>query len=104
MERLGLSHLREKRFDHLSFGEKRAILLARAMVKSPDILVLDEPCQGLDPFNREMILALLEDICHKNLTQLLVATHQLAEVPQGITHLLDMKTGDITVRPSGSGI
>ena len=104
LERLDLSHLKTKRFDHLSYGEKRALLLARAMVTSPDILVLDEPCQGLDPFNREMILALLEDICHKTHTQLLVATHQPAEVPPCITHLLDMKTGDITVRPCRSEI
>ncbi len=102
-ERLNLTYLREKRFDHLSYGEKRAILLARAMVKTPEILALDEPCQGLDPFNREMILGLLEDICHNSETQLLVATHQMAEVPNCITHILDMKTGSVLVGPSGTG-
>ncbi len=104
LERLNMSHLREKRFDHLSYGERRAILLARAMVKSPEILVLDEPCQGLDPFSREMILALLEDICNKSDTQLLVVTHLLTEVPKCITHILDMKTGNVTASSSGSGI
>ncbi|MCG2741152.1 MAG: hypothetical protein L6300_13085, partial [Syntrophaceae bacterium] len=42
------------------YGEKRLALIARAMVKSPELLILDEPCQGLDGANRERVLALME--------------------------------------------
>ena len=52
IERLDLTALQDQRFDLLSYGERRLILLARAMVKAPELLVLDEPCQGLDPRNR----------------------------------------------------
>jgi molybdate transport system ATP-binding protein len=97
LRRLNLSHLREKRFDHLSYGERRALLLARVMVKSPAILALDEPCQGLDPLNRDKILVLLEDICHNSDTQFLMITHHPGDLPRCITHRLDMQTGSITV-------
>ncbi len=90
LERLGLCHLKEKRFDLLSFGERRMILLARAVVKNPEILVLDEPCQGLDPANRKRILALVDLIGTQPQTQVLYVSHHPAEVPTCITHHLDL--------------
>ena len=99
LDRLNLSHLREQRFDNLSYGERRALLLVRAVVKSPDILALDEPCQGLDPVNRHKIIALLDDICHNSHTQLLMVTHHAGDLPRCITHQLEMKTGATTVNP-----
>jgi molybdate transport system ATP-binding protein len=98
MRRLNLSHLREQRFDLLSYGERRALLLVRAMVKSPDFLALDEPCQGLDPANRYKIIALLDDICHNSSTQLLMITHHAGDLPRCITHQLEMNTGRVTLR------
>jgi molybdate transport system ATP-binding protein len=99
LQRLNLSHLREQRFDYLSYGERRALLLVRAVVKSPDILALDEPCQGLDPANRHKIIALLDDICHNSHTQLLMVTHHAGDLPRCITHQLDMETGRVSVNP-----
>ena len=55
IETLGISEKSKKRFNQLSYGEKRLILIARAMVKSPPLLIMDEPCQGLDKENRKMI-------------------------------------------------
>jgi molybdate transport system ATP-binding protein len=92
IERLNLSHLADKRFDHLSYGERRRILIARALVKSPEILMLDEPCQGLDPMNRQGVLDLIDDICNKTPTQLLYVTHHLNEIPNCVTHILDLET------------
>jgi molybdate transport system ATP-binding protein len=85
-----LGHLQEKRFDLLSFGERRMILLARAVVKSPEILVLDEPCQGLDPANRKRILALVDVIGRQPRTQVLYVSHHPEEMPACITHHLDL--------------
>ncbi len=99
LRRLNLSYLKEQRFDLLSYGERRALLLARAVVKSPDILALDEPCQGLDPANRHMIIALLDDICHNSSTQLIMITHHTGDLPMCITHQLEMKTGKVTANP-----
>ncbi|TFG39651.1 MAG: ATP-binding cassette domain-containing protein, partial [Syntrophobacterales bacterium] len=56
MEALGIGGLTGRAFPHLSFGEQRMVLLARAVVKLPELLVLDEPCQGLDPFNRRRVI------------------------------------------------
>ena len=90
LDRLELGPLQEKRFDLLSFGERRMILLARAVVKSPEILVLDEPCQGLDPANRNRIIALMDVIGRQSHTQILYVSHHLEEMPDCITHHLDL--------------
>jgi molybdate transport system ATP-binding protein len=90
--RLNLSHLMERRYDLLSYGERRMILLARAVVTTPEILILDEPCQGLDLYHRQLILELIDDICDKIETQLLYVTHHLNELPACITHRFDLET------------
>ena len=90
LDRLELGPLQKKRFDLLSFGERRMILLARAVVKSPEILVLDEPCQGLDPANRNRIIALMDVIGRQSHTQILYVSHHLEEMPDCITHHLDL--------------
>ena len=90
LERLELGHLKEKRYDFLSFGERRMILLARAVVKNPEILVLDEPCQGLDPANRQRILDLIDVIGRQPYTQVLYVSHHPEEMPACITHYLEL--------------
>ena len=62
-------------FRNLSYGEQRLVLLARAMVKQPDLLILDEPCQGLDDINREMVLKLVDHLGKTGRTQILYVTH-----------------------------
>jgi molybdate transport system ATP-binding protein len=73
-------------YHELSFGQQRLVLLARAMVKQPLILVLDEPCTGLDDYHRQMILALLDLIVQAKRTHLLYVSHTEGEAPAGITH------------------
>ncbi len=85
---LGLRDKAERMFDQLSFGERRMTLLTRAMVKSPDLLVLDEPCQGLDRTNRRIILDMMEYIGAQTPTHLLYVTHHEEETPPCITHVL----------------
>jgi molybdate transport system ATP-binding protein len=90
LERFGLANKKTRRFDHLSFGEKRMVLLARSMVKSPTLLILDEPCQGLDLANRRMILDLVDYIGCQTPTQLIYVTHHPDEMPDCITHVLQL--------------
>ncbi len=72
---LGLEAKANLPFRRLSYGEQRLVLLARAMVKQPRVLILDEPCQGLDEVHRHLVLALIDYLGRQGRTQLLYVTH-----------------------------
>jgi len=91
LEILGLAEKAEQRFDKLSYGEQRMVLIARAMVKSPLLLILDEPCQGLDRANRSIILELVDYIGRETHTNLLYVTHHEDEIPACISHTLRLE-------------
>ncbi len=84
----GLGALANKKFNHLSHGEQRMVLLARAMVKPPRLLVLDEPCQGLDIGNRRLILQTIDRIAGTGQTTIIFVSHHIDEIPACITHYL----------------
>ncbi|MDM8554668.1 molybdate ABC transporter ATP-binding protein ModF [Desulfococcaceae bacterium HSG7] len=95
IEFLGIENIAHKPFDQLSYGEKRMVLLARSLVKAPRLLILDEPCQGLDRTNRQIILELIDHIGANTDTQFLYVTHYEDEIPSSVTHRLRMeKTGE----------
>lgn len=75
ISRLHLEDLASRDFTKLSYGQQRLLLLARAMVKNPELLVLDEPCQGLDPLHRREMLARIDRIGLETPTQVLYVTH-----------------------------
>ena len=79
----------------LSAGEQRLVLLARAMVKQPRLLVLDEPGQGLDPVHLERFLERLDWLCGAQPTTLLYVTHRLDELPAGISRTLRLEKGRV---------
>jgi molybdate transport system ATP-binding protein len=85
---LGLTAMRDIPFDQLSYGERRLALLARALVKVPRLLVMDEPCQGLDPENRARLLDIVAQLCNQAATHLLYITHLPEEIPAAITRVL----------------
>lgn len=96
---IGLEDRRDRLFTHLSYGERRSVLLARCMVKSPDLLILDEPCQGLDPERRRWFLSLIDRIGSESATRILYVTHHEDEIPNCITHILELnKTGHCSIR------
>jgi len=70
-----LDHKAKSALHSLSFGEQRMVLIIRAMVKHPPLLILDEPCQGLDEINRYMILKLIDIIAVQSDTTLLFVSH-----------------------------
>lgn len=72
---MGLDSKATDSFSSLSYGEQRIILIARAMVKHPPLLLLDEPCLGLDDANRQLVLALTERILDEGKTTLVYVTH-----------------------------
>jgi molybdate transport system ATP-binding protein len=85
MTSFAIQGLAGKRFNHLSHGEQRMVLLARSMVKPPRLLVLDEPCQGLDTGNRRLILQAVDRIAAAGLTTILYVSHHPDEIPACIT-------------------
>ena len=90
---LGVDELAEQKFGRLSHGQRQMILIARAMVKSPEILILDEPFQGLDIRNRTKILDIFEYIGSQTGTSLIYVPNQGEEALTCITHVLNMDHG-----------
>ena len=87
---LGMEAMANRPFNDLSFGDQRLILIARAMVKHPPLLILDEPCLGLDDLNRQLVLALIEKICEGSETTVLYVNHRPQDSIAGIEHHLPM--------------
>lgn len=75
-------------FHSLSWGQQRLALIVRALVKHPALLILDEPLQGLDPLNRQLISRFIDILMGEGETQLLFVSHHAEDAPQCITHRL----------------
>ena len=85
---LGVGHLAERPFMEMSSGEQRLVLLARAFVKEPNLLILDEPLHGLDDVNRQMVKGLVDNYCQDPEKTLIYVTHYQEELPRCIDHAL----------------
>ena len=87
-------HLAERPWAVLSQGERQRILIGRALMARPALLILDEPCAGLDPAAREHFLDFLERLGRKkNAPSLVLVTHHVEEIMPVFTHALIMKVG-----------
>ena len=93
---LHLEDLAGHPMSQLSFGQQRLILIARAMVKMPRLLILDEPCNGLDESNRCRVLQMVETIAATGRTNLLYISHRPDEMPACITHTLCLDAGRVS--------
>jgi molybdate transport system ATP-binding protein len=94
----GLTEDRNKPLALVSMGQQRRALLARALIKNPALLVLDEPCQGLDEQQTRHFLALIDDICDQSATTVIYVSHYAHEIPTCITRKLELKEGqDISI-------
>lgn len=81
MKLFGIEHLKERSFLTLSSGEQRLALLARAFVKDPDLIILDEPLHGLDISNKKRAAAIIEHFCSRLGKTLIYVTHYPNELP-----------------------
>ncbi|MEX0829027.1 MAG: ATP-binding cassette domain-containing protein [Nitrospirales bacterium] len=94
MERLGVASLKDQPYARMSTGEQRRMLLARAFVHEPRILILDEPTTGLDVLACFQYLEIIRQFMQEGGTVILV-THHIHEIPPEIDRVILMKNGRI---------
>ena len=95
LQRLGLLRVGNMEFGGISEGEQRLILIARALVKGPELLVFDEPCQGLDAANRDQVLRMVDAIAEHAASSLIYVSHHRDALPKIITHELRLEAGRV---------
>ena len=89
-----IKDLAERPWLYLSQGERQRVLLARALMAKPKLLILDEPCSGLDPVAREHFLCFIRRLAsEKRAPSLVLVTHHVEEITQGFTHALLLRKG-----------
>ena len=88
---IGLTQARQQPFAQQSYGNQRLLLIARALVKQPALLILDEPCLGLDAFNRGLVLALIEKLIQGNQTTVLYVSHDHRDQLPSIENTLHLE-------------
>ena len=86
MRIFGIEHLADRSFLQMSSGEQRLVLLARAFVKDPELLILDEPLHGLDNINRRLVKDIIETFCQRPGKTLIFVSHYREECPACIDH------------------
>lgn len=91
MRIFGIEELAQRTFLKLSSGEQRLCLLARAFVKDPELLILDEPLHGLDNKNRALVKEIIDTFCQRQNKTLVMVTHYEEELPPCIDHRLFLK-------------
>ena len=97
MRAFGCLGLGGRRFLELSYGEQRLVLLTRAFVKSPSLLILDEPLHGLDAGKKAMAKRLIEAYCSDPRVSLIYVTHYAEEIPECVDHGAVMERGVLRV-------
>lgn len=93
---VGLARIAHREWAYLSQGERQRVLIARALMAHPQLLILDEPCAGLDPVAREKFLRFLEKLARRRRGPALVlVTHHVEEITPAFTHALMLRTGRV---------
>ncbi|GAD81719.1 ABC transporter ATP-binding protein [Nocardia asteroides] len=96
LETLGAEHLSDRTYGTLSEGERKRVLIARALMTDPELLLLDEPAAGLDLGGREELVERLGNLAaDPDAPAMVLVTHHVEEIPPGFTHALLLKEGEV---------
>nr|WP_237158276.1 ABC transporter ATP-binding protein [Mycobacteroides franklinii] len=99
LETLGAEHLSERTYGTLSEGERKRVLIARALMTDPELLLLDEPAAGLDLGGREELVARLGELAaDPDAPAMVLVTHHVEEIPPGFSHALLLSEGGIVAQ------
>lgn len=106
LSRAGFASISDRPFGQLSEGERQQVLLCRALMTEPELLLLDEPCAGLDVGGRERLLARLSGLASSSSgPPMVMVTHHVEEIPAGFTHVLLLKMGEVVAAgPLGTAL
>ena len=102
MERFGVVHLANTAFEYLSQGERQRVQIARAMMAEPKLLILDEPCTGLDLIEREHLLKTISEVAEQGDVAILYVTHHVEEILPCFTHALLLRDGTVFAQGESS--
>ncbi len=91
LQLLEMSELEKVGFRNLDYGQQRLLLIGRALIKQPALLILDEPYQGLDYLNRKLVFHALNRIASAGISQLLYVTHHEEDALDAIQHFVDFE-------------
>ncbi|HZG72238.1 MAG TPA: ATP-binding cassette domain-containing protein, partial [Chondromyces sp.] len=105
LDNFRMIHLANQAFSSLSQGEKRKTIIARALMASPELLILDEPCNGLDIYSKEELLSTIEHMIQTpEGPTLLYVTHHIEEIIPSVTHALLIDSGDVVAAGSKTSV
>lgn len=94
IEYFDLTDHKNELLNHLPLGQQRLVLLARTIIKNPELLILDEPCQGLDQQQTHYFNQLVDELCTNGMTVIYVG-HFEAQLPKSLTHKLVLSQGEV---------
>ncbi|MHB8466859.1 MAG: ABC transporter ATP-binding protein [Acidimicrobiales bacterium] len=96
LDAMGCGSFRDRPLQTLSQGERQRVLLARALMPRPGLVLLDEPAAGLDLPGREALVARMSELAvHRDAPPMVLVTHHMEEIPVGITHALVLREGRV---------
>jgi len=96
LKQVDATYLTDREWQHLSQGERQRVLIARSLMTRPKLLILDEPCAGLDPVARRDFLALVDRLATlRNAPALVLVTHHVEEITPSFTHALLLRDGRV---------
>ena len=95
MQSLGIADLARQPLGAVSLARQRLVLLARALVKDPALLLLDEPCRSLAGESRRIILETINHLCRQKRTTLIMVSHHQEDIPQAVDRVLYLARGQV---------
>jgi len=95
LERIGLGHVSEQPLGTLSQGERKKVMLARSLMSEPKVLIMDEPCSGLDLYEREKMLQSVQQLIDNSGITVMYVTHHIEEIMPMFTHVALIEQGKL---------
>src|SRR6516162_452730 len=104
LARVGLDHMADKRADELSGGERQRVGICRALIQSPDLLLVDEPTASLDPKTSRQIMRLIKELCGERKLSAIINIHDVMLAQMFAERIVGLRLGEIVYDGSPDGL